>query len=188
VDFEGDGRGNNDRTGFSFVVSGSGPAKARTIARRVIEDELVMEELFRLLAWTEIEILERFQAAIHTALCQKRHLLDAVASATFGRDYVAMGEEGDASRLDIPLGDALAESFSGYIAVRGAGNGSIASQAERVLSAAGKPLYPFEIADRMAAQGWDKEPPKRTAAVTNAMRNNIHIFLRHDDGRWGLRG
>jgi hypothetical protein len=146
-----------------------------------------MEELFRLLAWTEVEVLERFQSAIHTALCQKRHLLDAVASATFGRDYVAGGEEGDATRLNITLGDTLAESFSGYIAVRGVGPGSIASQAERVLTAAAMPMFPFEIADRMAAQGWDKEPSKRTAAVTNAMRNNIHVFIRHDDGRWGLR-
>lgn len=169
------------------MIAARGSAKARNTARRVLEDESVMEELFRLLAWTDTEVLERFQSAIQTAICQKRHLLDAVASATFGRDYVAGGEEGDVTRLDIALGDTFAESFSGYIAVRGIGPGSIASQAERVLLAAGKPMFPFEIAERMAAKGWDKEPSKRTAAVTNAMRNNVHVFIRQDDGRWGLR-
>ena len=74
-------------------------------AHGIIYCEIVMKELLRYALWLEPEFVDKLQEAINEARVNNQLLLKKVQNRTFGRDYIAGGESGDETRLDIEAGD-----------------------------------------------------------------------------------
>jgi hypothetical protein len=81
------------------------------VARGVLSHPLLVEEIIRHLAYTEPSILDQMEQQIAVARQRARSVLNAVREGSFGREYVAEGLEGDASRLNISAGNAAVAYF-----------------------------------------------------------------------------